>query len=81
MLMPEHKSTITAFVQACHKAAEYGLVSCSSGNMSWRVEPDTALLLTSGAWLAELTPEQVAMCSVSTGRTLNVDKAKRNRFI
>ena len=67
MLMPEEKSTITAFVQACHKAAEYGLVSCSSGNMSWRVEPDTVLLSASGAWLAELTQDQVAACDINTG--------------
>jgi ribulose-5-phosphate 4-epimerase/fuculose-1-phosphate aldolase len=70
-LMPEDKSTITAFVRACHKVAEYGLVSCSSGNLSWRVEPDTALLSTSGAWLAELTQDQVAACDINTGRCSN----------
>ena len=69
--MPEDKSTITAFVRACHKAAEYGLVSCSSGNLSWRVEPDVALLSTSGAWLAELTQDQVAACDINTGRCSN----------
>ena len=70
-LMPEDKSTITAFVRACHKVAEYGLVSCSSGNLSWRVEPDVALLSTSGAWLAELTQDQVAACDINTGRCSN----------
>jgi ribulose-5-phosphate 4-epimerase/fuculose-1-phosphate aldolase len=69
--MSEEKSTITAFVQACHKAGEYGLVSCSSGNLSWRVEPDVALLSTSGAWLAELTQDQVAACDINTGRCSN----------
>jgi ribulose-5-phosphate 4-epimerase/fuculose-1-phosphate aldolase len=70
-LMPEDKSTITAFVRACHKVAEYGLVSCSSGNLSWRVEPDVALLSTSGVWLAELTQDQVAACDINTGRCSN----------
>jgi ribulose-5-phosphate 4-epimerase/fuculose-1-phosphate aldolase len=69
--MSEKRSTIQAFVQACHKVAEYGLVSCSSGNMSCRVEPDTALLSASGAWMAELTSGQVAVCSISTGQALN----------
>ena len=69
--MPEDKSTITAFVRACHKVAEYGLVSCSSGNLSWRVEPDTVLLSASGAWLAELTQDQVAACDITTGHCSN----------
>ena len=69
--MRDNELTIAAFVQACHKVAEYGLVSCSSGNLSWRVEPDTALLSASGAWLAELTPEQVAACDINTGRCVN----------
>lgn len=68
--MQEHAKT-EQFIRACHKVAEYGLVSCSSGNLSWRIEPDTALLSGSGVWLAELTPEQAAMCSISTDRSLN----------
>ena len=69
--MRDNELIITAFVQACHKVAQYGLISCSSGNLSWRIEPDTALLSASGAWLAELTPEQVAACEMDTGRCLN----------
>ncbi len=69
--MRDNELTTTAFVQACHKVAQYGLVSCSSGNLSWRIEPDTALLSGSGAWLAELTPEQVAACDIDTGRCIN----------
>ncbi len=69
--MRDNELTTTAFVQACHKVAQYGLVSCSSGNLSWRIEPDTALLSGSGAWLAELTPEQVVACDIDTGRCIN----------
>jgi ribulose-5-phosphate 4-epimerase/fuculose-1-phosphate aldolase len=69
--MRDNELTITAFVRACHKVAKYGLVSCSSGNLSWRTEPDTALLSASGSWLAELTPEQVAACDIGTGRCVN----------
>ena len=69
--MRDNELTLTAFVQACHKVAQYDLISCSSGNLSWRIEPDTALLSASGAWLAELTPEQVAACDIDTGRCIN----------
>jgi len=69
--MRDNELTLTAFVKACHKVAQYGLVSCSSGNLSWRTGPDTALLSASGSWLAELTPEQVAACDSDTGRCIN----------
>jgi ribulose-5-phosphate 4-epimerase/fuculose-1-phosphate aldolase len=59
------------FVTACHKVAELGLLQCSSGNLSWRIEPNTALLSVSRSWLGELTAEQVAVCDIQTGRCLN----------
>jgi ribulose-5-phosphate 4-epimerase/fuculose-1-phosphate aldolase len=64
-------SQIDAFVAAAHKAGRYGLVTCSSGNLSWRVAADTVLLSASRSWLAELTPEQVAVCELSSGALLN----------
>lgn len=64
-------SVINEFVAACHKVAEYGLVSCSSGNLSWRVEPETVLLTATGSWLDELTAEQVAVCDIHTGQSVN----------
>ncbi|MHC4855838.1 MAG: class II aldolase/adducin family protein [Planctomycetota bacterium] len=68
---PMKDSVIKEFVAACHKVAEYGLVSCSSGNLSRRIEPDTALLSASGSWLAELTEEQVVVCAMDSGCCLN----------
>ena len=53
-------SKYDAFVAAARKVAQYGLVQCSSGNLSWRVGPDEAMLSASGAWLAELTTKQIA---------------------
>jgi ribulose-5-phosphate 4-epimerase/fuculose-1-phosphate aldolase len=60
-----------AFVAAAHKVAQYGLVQCSSGNLSWRVGPDEAMLSASGAWLAELTSKQITLCRLSSGECLN----------
>lgn len=65
------QKSIEQFVRAGRKVAEYGLLSCSSGNLSWRVEPDLALLSASGSWLAELTAEQVAVCEIESGRCVN----------
>ena len=64
-------AAINEFVAACRKVADYGLVSCSSGNLSWRVGPETVLLSASGSWLGELTAEQVAVCDLNTGKSVN----------
>ncbi len=58
------------FVAVCHRVAEYGLVRCSSGNLSWRVAPDTLLISASRSWLETLTPEQVCVCNIATGALL-----------
>ena len=62
---------IQKFVESSHKVAAYGLVRCSSGNLSFRIERDVALLSASQSWLAELTADQVAICDIPTGRCLN----------
>jgi len=71
----QKESAIKEFAEACRRIAEYSLVSCSSGNLSWRVKPNTALLSASGSWLGELTAEQVAVCDITTGESVNGVKA------
>lgn len=66
-----YNTHIEDFVKACRKVAEYGLVRCSSGNMSCRIQKDTALLSASGSWLLELTEAQVSVCNIQTGSVLN----------
>ena len=68
-------SKYEAFVAAAHKVAQYGLVQCSSGNLSWRVGPNEAMLSASGVWLAELTAQQIALCDLSSGQCVNGVKA------
>lgn len=69
--MRSNDSEIAAFVEAARKVAAYGLVQCSSGNLSQRIEPGVALLSASRSWLAELTAEQVAVCQIETGMCVN----------
>jgi len=64
-------SQIDMFVAAAHKAGRYGLVTCSSGNLSWRASVDMVLLSASRSWLAELTPGQVVVCELGSGNVLN----------
>lgn len=72
--MQQYAADIMEFVAAGRKAAAFGLVQCSSGNLSRRIAPDTALLSASGSWLGELTADEVAVCQIDSGRCLNSKK-------
>lgn len=66
-----YESEIEAVVDACHRIAASGLVRGSSGNVSLRVGEDCMLLTACGAWLGEITPDQVLPCTISTARALD----------
>ena len=59
------------FVAACHKAAERGLMCCSSGNLSWRVGDGRMLVTRTRSWLGRLTVGDIAVCSIEDGAVLN----------
>jgi ribulose-5-phosphate 4-epimerase/fuculose-1-phosphate aldolase len=61
-----------AFVDACHKAAvDYGLMLCSSGNMSWRVDDQRMLVTATRTWLSHIHKDQVAVVRIADGTVLN----------
>jgi ribulose-5-phosphate 4-epimerase/fuculose-1-phosphate aldolase len=61
-----------AFVAACHRAArDYGLMRCSSGNMSWRVDTHCMLVTGTRTWLADIRANQVAIVRLADGAVLN----------
>lgn len=62
------------FVAACHKVAANGLVQCSSGNLSWRVNEDHMLITVTSAWMANLTREQIVIIRISDGKIMNDKK-------
>lgn len=62
---------IRAFVDACHRVADFGLLRCSSGNMSCRLSDKLAVLTASGAWLGEITARQAAICRIDNGQCIN----------
>ncbi len=69
-MMDIAQKKIGAFVSACHKAADYGLVRCSSGNMSWRIDEERMLVSASGSWMKEITPNQVTVCRIADTEVL-----------
>ncbi len=60
-------STFDRFAAACRKVADYNLIKCSSGNMSWRVDDDNVLITASRSWMAEVDREQITVCDLCTG--------------
>jgi len=62
--MQDITGKIDTFVKACHKVGAYDLVKCSSGNMSWRLDDEHALISASGAWIPEITGQQVSVCKL-----------------
>src|SRR5437763_14416889 len=62
---------LTAFVTACHRVAAYGLLKCSSGNLSCRLDDERVMITATRSWLADLTPDQVAVLRLSDGAVLN----------
>ena len=70
--MPE--ATLDRFVDACHEVARHGLVRCSCGNLSMRVNEECFLVTAAGSWMSNLTRDQVAVCRLEDGTSLNDKK-------
>ena len=70
-MKPSTRQQIERFVAACHEAAERGLLRCSSGNLSFRAEGGTMLVTRTRSWLGRLTADDVAVCSLEDGTSLN----------
>jgi ribulose-5-phosphate 4-epimerase/fuculose-1-phosphate aldolase len=79
--MKPSAETIEEFVGYCHQAAALGLVRCSSGNLSWRVDDEHVLLSGTKSWLSEIVPEQVAVVRLADGASVNdVSPSVESRF-
>jgi ribulose-5-phosphate 4-epimerase/fuculose-1-phosphate aldolase len=62
------------FVFAARRTARHGLALCGSGNLSWRIDRQHMLVTTAGAWLSEMTKDQVAICRIQDGTCINSKK-------
>lgn len=67
-----YAAEIAHFVAASHLAADYHrLVKCSSGNLSCRLNDAHFLVTATRSWMADLRPDQVAVCRLDNGDSLN----------
>ena len=60
----------STFIEQAHRVGKERLQLCSSGNISWRVEDNIALVSGTGSWLPRLEKKQVVVCEISTGNRI-----------
>jgi len=62
------------FIAACHDAAKRGLIKCSSGNMSKRIDDDRLIASASRSWMENIREDQVSLCGISDGQLIDGPK-------
>ena len=68
------REQIDRFIEACHDVARRGLVHCSCGNLSMRVDEERFLITSTGSWMERMNPEQVTLCRTQDGGVLSGNK-------
>lgn len=58
------------FVEACHDIDRRGLLRCSCGNLSLRLDAERMLITATGSWMGRLTREQVVVCRIDDGAVI-----------
>ena len=71
MIVNVSQKQLDEFVAACRKTADFGLLRCSSGNMSWRVGGDLMLVTATRTWLGDIRADQISHVQISDGKVLN----------
>lgn len=61
---------IQGFIEACHEAGRRGLMRCSSGNLSLRLDGERILISGSRSWLGRIRPEELAVCRLADGELI-----------
>jgi ribulose-5-phosphate 4-epimerase/fuculose-1-phosphate aldolase len=61
-------------IQACREVGGRGLVRCSSGNLSRRLDGRRMLATATRSWLGEMSRNQVALCRITDGLLLEGPK-------
>ena len=59
------------FIYWAHQTAAKGLLNCSSGNLSHRLDETCMLISQTGTWLENITTEQVSALNLADGSYLN----------
>ena len=59
-----------AFVKACRETARHGLISCSSGNLSLRIDGERLLITSARSWMEKISQDDISVCLLSDGSLL-----------
>ncbi len=68
------KEQIQEFIAQAHRIGKEGVQMCSSGNLSWRINQNEALVSGTGSWLIRLKEENIAVCRLETGQRVEGPK-------
>lgn len=68
------REQLERFVEACRDIARRGLVRCSCGNLSMRVDQESFLVTSTGSWMERMTADQVTLCRTADGAVLRGKK-------
>ena len=61
----------TEFLKQAHRYGDAKLTLCSSGNLSWRIDENAALVSGTGSWVPTLKEENISLCNIETGEFIN----------
>ena len=65
---------IAGFLAACHDAAGRGLMKCSSGNMSKRLDDERLIASASRSWMERIREKEVSLCRICDGQLIDGPK-------
>lgn len=65
------KKYFKEFISAAKQVAGRNLVICGSGNLSWRIDNKRMLITAKGAWMSEVTEDEIAICRIADSDSLN----------
>jgi len=65
------------FVAAAHRVADYRLVVCGSGNLSWRVNDGLMLITATASWMENMSKNEVAVCRITDAASINAKKPSK----
>lgn len=64
-------AVLSEFIDACRQIGRSGLVRCSSGNLSRRLDGGRMLATASRSWLENMTADDVSVCRIADGALLS----------
>lgn len=68
------EDVLKRFVETCHAIAGRGLVRCSCGNLSLRLDDERFIITGTGTWMSRLRPEDVVICRIRDGAAVDGKK-------